>query len=112
MRTNLGILAVFSLIILMIIPVHADVTSAVIDKANFTIDDKFTISGTVDDSERLFLVAAMKGPNEEKLNKNIRSDNDGSFSFIPINAELLFESKGTYTITVFTEKQVDRKSVV
>jgi len=89
----------------MIIPVHADVDNATIDKEKFSIDDKFTISGTASDSERVMIVASMKGPGGEKLLKNIRSD-PGTFTFIPVDAELLFKSKGEYTINVFTEYQI------
>ena len=35
----------------MIIPVYADVNNAELDKETFTIDNKFTISGTVSDAE-------------------------------------------------------------
>jgi hypothetical protein len=95
----------FSLIAIMIIPVYADVNNAELDKETFTIDNKFTISGTVSDAERIMLIAVMKGENGEKLIKNQRTDPDGTFSFIPIDAALLFNSKGIYTITVFTENQ-------
>jgi len=104
MRTKVGLFSVFSLIILMIIPAYADVDIATIDKETFTINDKFTISGTVSDVERVTLAAVMIGPSGEKLNKNTFSY-QGEFSFIPIDAGLLFESKGTYTINVFTENQ-------
>ena len=89
----------------MIIPAYADVNNAELDKKTFTINDKFTISGTVSDAERTMLTAVMKGENGEKLIKNQRTDPDGTYSFIPINANFLFNSKGVYTITVFTEKQ-------
>ena len=102
---KLALFSVMSLVLLMIIPVHADVNNATLDKETFTIDDKFTISGTVSDSERVMMVAAMKGPNGEKLNKNILSDPDGTFSFIPVDAGLLFSSKGEYKITIITENQ-------
>ena len=98
-------LAIFSFIAIMIIPAYADVNNAELDKETFTINDKFTISGTVSDAERIMLTAVMKGENGEKLIKNQRTDPDGTFSFIPINADLLFNSKGVYTITVFTENQ-------
>ena len=105
MRIKLGGLAVFSLIIFMIIPVYADVDIVKINPETFTIDDKFTISGTVSDAEKVLLVAVIRGPGDEKPpNKNIFSD-DGVFSFISIDAGLVFKTKGTYTITVFTEKQ-------
>jgi len=95
----------FSFIAIMIIPAYADVNNVELDKETFTINDRFTISGTVSDAERVMLTAVMKGENGEKLIKNQRSDPDGTYSFIPIYADLLFNSKGVYTITVFTENQ-------
>ena len=105
MLTKVGLFAVFSLIILMIIPVYADVDKATINKETFTIDENFTILGTVSDTNRVTLLAAMEGPNDEKLIKTSRSDIGGTFSFVPISADLLFESKGIYIINVFTEFQ-------
>jgi hypothetical protein len=103
-RTKVGAFAIFSLIFLMIVPVHADVDKATIDKEAFSVDDKFTISGTTSDADRVMLIASMKGPNGEKLTKNVLSD-PGTFTFIPIDPGLLFKSKGEYTIRVFTEYQ-------
>jgi hypothetical protein len=103
-RAKLGLFSIFSLILLMIIPVHADVTSATLDKESFSIDDKFTISGTNNDEGGIMLVASMKGPNGEKLNRNAYSSG-GEFTFTPVNAEDIFKSEGTYTITLFTEYQ-------
>ena len=104
MRTNLGLFAVFSLILLMIIPVHADVTSVTIDKESFSIEDNFTISGTNDDEGGVMLVASMKGPKDESLNRNAYSSG-GTFTFTPVNADDLFDREGTYTFTIFTEYQ-------
>jgi hypothetical protein len=104
-RTKLGLFAVFSLIILMIVPVHADVTSATLDKEAFSIDDKFTISGTVDDEGGVLLAASMKKPSGDKLNRNAYASG-GTFTFTSVNANDLFNGgEGTYTITVFTEYQ-------
>jgi hypothetical protein len=103
-RAKLGLFSVFSLILLMVIPVHADVTSVSIDKESFSIDDKFTISGTNDDEGGVMLVASIKGPNAEKLNRNAYSSG-GEFTFTPVNADDIFKSEGTYTITLFTEYQ-------
>jgi len=99
-----GLFAIFSLIILMIIPAYADVDKAEINKETFTIDDKFIISGTVSDPDRVFLSASLKGPNGEELFRNARAD-PGTFSFIAIDAKLIFKSKGEYTIQVFTHVQ-------
>ena len=104
MQTKVGLAAVFSLIILMIIPVHADVDKAEIDQSTFTINDKFTISGTVSEPNRVFVSASLKGPSGEKLFRNAQTD-PGTFSFIPIDADNIFKSKGEYTIQVFTDVQ-------
>ena len=106
MRTNLGLFVVFSLIILMIIPIHADVTSVTLDKSSFSIDDKFIITGTVNDANKVTLLASMKGPSVEKLTRTAISDNDGTFSFVQVMADALFKTKGTYEINVFTEFQI------
>jgi len=105
MLVKLAGFAVFSLIILMIIPVYADVDIVKINPETFTIDDKFTISGTISDAKKTLLTAVIRGPNGEKPdNKNAFSDN-GKFSFIPIDAKNVFVSKGEYTIKVFTDKE-------
>jgi len=88
----------------MIVPVHADVTSAIIDKEAFSISDKFTISGTINDEGGVLLAASLKGPKGESLNRNAYASG-GAFTFTPINANDLFDREGTYTITVFTEYQ-------
>jgi len=105
MKVKLAGFTVFSLVILMIVPVYADINNADLDKETFAGDDKFTISGTISDVDRLMLVASMKGPNGEKLVKNVISNHDGTFSFIPVDAGLIFKSQGEYAITVFTENQ-------
>jgi len=103
--TKIGLFSVFSLIILMIIPAYADVGIATINEETFAVDDKFTISGTISDEEGVIIVAVIRGPAGEKYpNKNTYAVK-GEFSFIPIDADLIFNSKGTYTINVFTGNQ-------
>jgi len=91
-------LAIFSFIVIMIIPAYAEVNNAELDKEAFTINDKFTISGTVSDAERTMLTAVMKGENGEKLIKNQRSDPDGTYSFIPQLTKILEYSHGLQLI--------------
>ncbi len=104
MRAKLGLFSAFSLIILMVVPAHADVLTVDIDKESFTADDKFTLSGTVSEQNGLLITAAMKGPSSEKLNRNAFATG-GTFTFTSINADDLFKSEGIYTVTVFTENQ-------
>jgi len=96
----------------MIIPVYADVDIATIYKETFTIDEKFTISGTISDAETVMLTAVIRGPFGEKYpTKNTFSD-QGTFSFIPIDAKLIFKSKGIYTINVFTHNQATESGFI
>ena len=105
MKIKLAGFTVFSLVILMIIPVYADVDIIEISPETFEIDQSFTISGTISDSENILLTSVIRGPNGEKPpNKNTFSSN-GIYKFIPINAGNVFVSKGEYTISVFTDKQ-------
>ena len=112
MLTKLAGFAVFSLIVMMIIPVYADVNKATINEVTFTIEDKFTISGTISDADRVTLLASMKGPGTEKLTRTTISDFDGTFSFVPVNADDLFRTEGTYTINVFTETQKSEEGTI
>ncbi|MBT6468070.1 MAG: hypothetical protein HOK63_00230 [Thaumarchaeota archaeon] len=105
MKTELSSVLVFSLIVFMIIPVHADVDFATIEPETFSIDDKFTISGTISDAEKMLLTSVIRGPNGEKPDNKNTFSSDGEFSFIPIDALNVFVSKGEYTVTVFTDKQ-------
>ena len=113
---KLGSLAIFSLIVLMIItvaPVYADVKTATVDAKSFTIEDRFTIIGTVDDDGRVTLLASMKGPGVEELTRTAVSGSiDGTYSFVPVNAEDLFKSEGIYEISVFTEYQKVEDAIV
>ena len=97
---------------MMIIPVYADVNKAMINEMTFTIEDKFTISGTISDTDRVTLLASMKGPGTEKLTRTTISDFDGTFSFVPVNADDLFRTEGTYTINVFTETQKSEEGTI
>ncbi len=45
--------ALFSLVVMMVIPVYADVDKATIDEEILTINDKFIISGTTSDADRV-----------------------------------------------------------
>ena len=107
---KIGLFSVFSLIILMIIPAYADVGIAMIEEETFTLDDKFTISGTINDEGTVLLTAVIKGPGGEKYpNKNTYGKN-GIFSFTPRDAGLIFSGKGTYTISVFSEEHVANRN--
>ena len=106
MRLMLGMLAMLSLVVLLVVPVHADINSVKVSKEHFGIKDKFTISGTVNDSDRVMLLASIKGPGGEKLTVTAISDRDTqTFTFASVNADELFRTSGVYIATIFTENQ-------
>ena len=119
MRISLGLFAVlFSLAIFMIIPAYADVTSATLVEESFTLDDQFTIKGTIDDfkdddvSKKLILSADLKGPSGEKLTRSAWSKSDRTFAFVPIQAKAIFKTDGIYEVNVFTPNQTKANGVV
>ncbi|MCY4490963.1 MAG: Ig domain-containing protein [Thaumarchaeota archaeon] len=106
MRLMLGMLVMLSLVVLLAVPVHADINSVKVSKEHFGIKDKFTISGTVNDSDRVMLLASIKGPGGEKLTVTAISDHDTqTFTFASVNADELFKTSGVYIATIFTENQ-------
>ena len=107
MRTNLGLssAALLLLVLIIAIPaVYADVKTVTLDKTKFSINDSFTIVGTVDDTETTDITAVLDGPSVKKLIRSALSL-DGAFTFTPVNAKDFFRSDGTYTINVFTALQ-------
>ncbi len=111
MRTKVGLFSVFSLVILMIIPVYGAVDYVKIEPETFRIDDKFTISGTVSDAETVTLVAVIRGENGEKPEPKNAFSSKGVFSFIAIDARNVFESDGIYTVNVFTSSQSSESGI-
>ena len=104
MRTNLGLFAVFSLIILMIVPIHADVTSASLEKIFYTTDENFTIIGTQDGKEIVYVIIR----DQTGKYRGMVSDPTttfGEFSAIPRAVSLFFDDKGIYNATAFTDSQ-------
>jgi hypothetical protein len=103
-RTKVGALSVFSLILLMIIPVHADVTSVSFVKSFYTVEENFIIEGTQDGKEIVYVIIRDQGGNY----KGMVSDPTttlGEYSTIPRSVTLFFDNKGIYNATAFTDSQ-------
>ena len=86
-------------------PAHADVLTVELDKDVFSISDRFTVSGTVSDSERVGMVVSIKGPSAKIPIMNTISNADGTYSFLPRAAKDVFKFDGTYVVNVFTDRQ-------
>jgi hypothetical protein len=103
-RTNLGLFAIFSLILLMVIPVHADVTSLSLEKGFYTIDENFTIVGTQDGKEIVYVIIHDSNGNYKGMVSD-PTTTQGEFSSIPRGVELFFDHEGLYNATGFTDSQ-------
>ncbi len=102
-RTNLGLFAVFSLIILMIVPVHAEVTEVSLGKNFYTVDEKIIFSGSENEGSVLVNVV-VKDPNGKSKLLGGFSDPEGVFETIPQSVENIFSAIGTYNATAFVDK--------
>ena len=56
MQRKLGLFSIFSLLILMMVPAYAEVTSLSLEKSFYTIDENFTIIGIQDGKEIVYVV--------------------------------------------------------
>ncbi|MCV0401063.1 MAG: Ig domain-containing protein [Nitrosopumilus sp.] len=105
MKAKLG-LSVFSLILLMIIPVHADVTSVSLEKSFYTIDENFKFIGTQDGKDIVYVI--IRDPNGNY--QGMLSDPTttlGEFEVIPRGVSLFFDKEGIYNATAFTDSQTE-----
>jgi len=103
-RTKIGLLSVFSLILLMIIPVHADVTSVSLEKSFYTTDENFTLIGTQDGKEIVYVIIRDQNGDYRGMVSD-PTTTQGEFSAIPRSVTLFFDNKGIYNATAFTDSQ-------
>jgi len=102
-RNSLAGFAVFSLFVLMMIPVNAEVTEVSLGKSFYTIDDKISFFGN--ESEGSVLVnAIVKNPSGKSKLLGGFSNSDGEFETIPQSVKNIFDKVGTYSATIFTDK--------
>ncbi|MGY5151130.1 MAG: putative Ig domain-containing protein, partial [Candidatus Nitrosopumilus sp. bin_6a] len=104
MRTKIGLFSIFSLILLMIIPVHADVTSLSLEKSFYTIDEDFKIIGTQEGKEIVYVIIRDQGGNYRGMVSD-PTTTQGEFDAIPRAVSLFFDNKGIYNATAFTDSQ-------
>ncbi len=105
MRYKTKIAGIFSiLLVLLINPAYADVTSLKTDKSAYTIEDKIVFSGIVSEPGELVNVVIDR-PLEKSFLRSGISKSDGSFSLFAINVDELFLHPGSYEATAFTNTQ-------
>ncbi|MFB5624789.1 MAG: hypothetical protein ACE5RP_07760, partial [Nitrosopumilus sp.] len=104
MKTKFGLLSVFSLILLMIVPAHAEVTSLSLEKSFYTTDENFKIIGTQDGGEIVFVVIHDANGNYRGMLSD-PTTTQGEFDVIPRSVSLFFDNEGIYNATAFTDSQ-------
>ena len=104
MKPKLGLLSIFSLILLTIVPVHADVTSVSLEKSFYTTDENFKIIGTQDGREIVYVIIRDQTGNYRGMVSD-PTTTQGEFDTIPRGVSLFFDNKGIYNATAFTDSQ-------
>ena len=104
MKSSLAVFSIFSLILLMIIPVHAEVTSLSLEKSFYTTDENFTIIGTQDGKEIVYVIIRDQTGDYRGMVSD-PTTTQGEFDTIPRAVSLFFDSKGIYNATAFTDSQ-------
>jgi hypothetical protein len=103
MQTKLGVFAVFSLIILMIVPVYANVTAIDMKKSFYTSDEKITFFGTESDGSSIVTVV-VRGPDGHAELLGGFSDPQGEYETTPRDVKAVFSLNGIYNVTAFTDR--------
>ncbi len=88
----------------MIIPVHADVTSLSLGKGFYTSNENFTIVGTQDGKEIVYVIIHDSNGNYQGMISD-PTTTQGEFSSIPRGVDLFFDHEGIYNATGFTDSQ-------
>ena len=103
MQRKLGLFSIFSLLILMMVPAHAEVTEVSLGKNFYTVEEKISFFGSESDGSVLVNVV-VKDPNGKSKLLGGFSDPVGEFETIPQSVENIFSIIGTYNATAFVNK--------
>jgi hypothetical protein len=102
------VFVVFSLIIFMIAPAYANVTSLSLEKSYYTNEEKMTFIGKEQEGKKTVVVIIRDSAGVFKgMLSDFMSESDGTFSTTPTEKSVtkFFDSKGTYNATAFTNEQ-------
>jgi len=102
MHQKLVFFTIFFIIIFMINPVYAEVTSLSIEEDSYTNEEQIVFIGTESEGGQLVNVA-LYNPNGKFINMfGGSSDSNGSFETVPRPVQKYFSTTGTYNATAFT----------
>jgi len=94
---------IFSLFLLMIVPVYGDVTSMKLEKNFYINEENFTLIGTQDGENVVYIIIRDAGGNYKGMLSDPSRDLD--FSAIPRPVSNFFDNKGIYNATAFIDEQ-------
>ena len=107
-HTKLGVFVVFSLLVLiMVVPVYAEVTTFSMKKSFYTIDDKISFFGTAKEGDHIVNVMIRDPDGHGKLGNGGSADPQGEYETIPQNVKNIFSINGIYNVTAFVGKIED-----
>ena len=112
MNKGLAGIVLFSLVLGMIIPAHAEVTSIELEKSFYTNVESFKFIGTQDGKETIFVI--IRGPLPGDNFRGMLSDptpDQGEFEVIPRPVTNFFSSTGIYNATAFVDSQKENEGM-
>ncbi|NWJ29145.1 hypothetical protein HX848_07185 [Marine Group I thaumarchaeote] len=103
MLMKLGLFAIFSLFVLMIVPIYAEVTTITLEKIFYIVDEEISFSGTENEGDKMVTVI-VKDPNGNPEVLSDFSDSEGKYETIPQSVKNIFSINGIYNVTAFVDK--------
>ena len=110
MKKELAGIALFSLVLGMIIPAHAEANSLELEKSFYTNAERLKFIGTQDGKETVYVIIH----NSAGKYKGMLSDptpDQGKFAVLPQSVTSIFASPGIYNATAFTNDQGKEKGI-
>ena len=100
---KLGLFAIFSLFVLMIVPIYAEVTTITLEKNFYIVDEEISFSGTENEGSKIVTVI-VKDPNGNPEVLSDFSDSEGKYETIPQSVKNIFSINGIYNVTAFVDQ--------
>ncbi|HJM79592.1 MAG TPA: hypothetical protein QF656_03545, partial [Nitrosopumilus sp.] len=111
MQIKLAGLGILSLLILMIVPVFAEVNQISIQKNFYTIDEGIVFVGNEEEGNKMINVIMIDPNGKESYLVGAMSNSEGVFETMPKNVNDFFSIIGTYQFTAFSVQKDDGMSV-
>ena len=103
MHTKLGVFLVFSLFVLIMTPIYAEVTTISMKKSFYTVNEPISFFGTENEGGSIVTVIVRSPDGHAELLGGF-SDPQGEYETTPRNVKSIFAAKGIYNVTAFVDK--------